>query len=450
MAIAPSLKRLALQGTAWTVLGYGTGQVLRLLNNLILTRLLVPEYFGLMALITLILTALYLITDLGIEPNIVRHMRGDDPAFLNTAWTIQAGRGIIQFLGCLVLAWPAAAVYHEERLLWLLPIMGVTALLAGFNATSLFSLERHLKLGKLTLFDLSVQGLSLAVMIIWARLSPSILALVVGNLVGAVLRLAGSHLLLPGVRHCLAWDRAAVRELFSFGRWILVSTLLTFLAFQTDRLILGRLFSLQLLGIYTIAFTLADLPKQMMLQLNGRIIYPLISRHLHLKRSDLRAEILERRRWLVVGLALGLVLMITGGDSLVGLLYDQRYSAAAWMAPVLLIGLWPNLLTLSLDAALHAIGKPNYVAFASLVRFIYIVIGLPLGFTLLGVPGAVIAVALADLPYYAGLQWGLRREGLSGLRQDVVATALFLGLLAVALLLRAAAGSTPPLYHIFG
>ena len=47
-----------------------------------------------------------------------------------------------------------------------------------------------------------------------------------------------------------------------------------------------------------------------MLQLNGRIIYPLISKHLHLSRPLLRSEILERRKWMIVALALGLAVLI--------------------------------------------------------------------------------------------------------------------------------------------
>ena len=91
--MSSSLKKQAVRGTIWTVFGYGSSQVLRFGGNLILTRLLVPDLFGLMALVQIFIRGLSLFSDIGIRPSIIRSDRGDDPIFLNTAWTIQVIRG---------------------------------------------------------------------------------------------------------------------------------------------------------------------------------------------------------------------------------------------------------------------------------------------------------------------------------------------------------------------
>ena len=57
---------------------------MRLISNLILTRLLVPELFGLMALVNTFIQGLFLFSDVGIATSIIRSPRGDDPVFLNT------------------------------------------------------------------------------------------------------------------------------------------------------------------------------------------------------------------------------------------------------------------------------------------------------------------------------------------------------------------------------
>ena len=62
---------------------------------MILTRILFPEAFGLMALVTVVLVASANFSDVGITPAILKDKRGHDPVFLNTAWTIQIGRGVI-------------------------------------------------------------------------------------------------------------------------------------------------------------------------------------------------------------------------------------------------------------------------------------------------------------------------------------------------------------------
>ena len=141
-----SLKSRVYQGSLWTLIGYGSSQVLRLGGNLLLTRLLTPEAFGLMALVQTFLSGLQMFSDFGIFPNIVQSPRGEDPKFLNTAWTIQAIRGVILMIGAFLIAVPAAQIYREPLLMQLLPISGLTALIGGLASTKLATANRRLAL----------------------------------------------------------------------------------------------------------------------------------------------------------------------------------------------------------------------------------------------------------------------------------------------------------------
>ncbi|HAA27014.1 MAG TPA: polysaccharide biosynthesis protein, partial [Cyanobacteria bacterium UBA8553] len=236
-----SLRKKAIQGTIWTIAGYGASQVLRLGSNLILTRLLLPEFFGLMALVNVFIIGLNLFSDVGLGPSIIQNKRGDDPDFLNTAWTIQVMRGVVLWLGSLLIAWPISHFYAKPELLWLIPIVGLATLISGFDSTALLTLNRQLAVGKLAIFELMGQVISLIVMIVWAKFDPSIRALVAGTFVSAVFQLLWSHRLLPHQPNRFAWDKEAAQKIFTFGKWIFFSTALTFLASQADRLILGKL-----------------------------------------------------------------------------------------------------------------------------------------------------------------------------------------------------------------
>jgi hypothetical protein len=114
-------------------------------------------------------------------------------------------------------------------------------------------------------------------------------------------------------------------------------------------------------------------------------------------------------------------------------LYDKRYIDAAWMLPILTVGIWPRLLCNTNEPSLFAIGKPQYTTVANFTRFVWTSLGVWFGFSLFEIPGAIIAVALNDLSYYLAVNYGLWREGLSGLMQDILATALLVALLAVVL-----------------
>ncbi|MDJ0649134.1 MAG: oligosaccharide flippase family protein, partial [Xenococcaceae cyanobacterium MO_188.B19] len=387
-----SLKQQAIRGTVWTILGYGSSQVLRFGSNLILTRLLVPELFGLMALVQVFIRGLSLFSDIGIRPSIIRSDRGNDPIFLNTAWTIQVIRGFGLWVGCLIIAIPVANYYEDSRLAWLIPIVGLNTIISGFNSTSLASLNRQMEVGKIARFELGTQIIALVILIIWAWIAPSIWALVGGNLASIFIKAYWSHRLNPGKPNRFVWDKSAISEIVSFGKWIFLSTAMTFLASQADRILLGKFFSLEILGIYVIAFTFADIPRQLSLRIGSKVIFPVFSQFINLPRKQLRNKI-SKKRWNLLILIIFMVATLASfGDLVILALYDFRYEQAAWMLPILALGLWPILLCLTVDPCLMAIGKPIYSAIGNFLKFFYMVVFLPLGFLNLGILGAIIVI----------------------------------------------------------
>ena len=431
-----SLRKKAIQGTVWTIAGYGASQVLRLGSNLILTRLLLPEFFGLMALVNVFIVGLNLFSDVGLGPSIIQNKRGDDPDFLNTAWTIQVMRGVALWLGSLLIAWPISHFYAKPELLWLIPIVGLSTLISGFDSTALLTLNRQLAVGKLAIFELMGQVISLIVMIVWAKFDPSIRALVAGTFVSALFQLLWSHRLLPHQPNRFAWDKEAAQKIFTFGKWIFFSTALTFLASQADRLILGKLISATLLGIYGIAYTFADIPRSVILALSGKVIFPTFAKLVGLPRETFRAKILKNRKLLLLALAAGLSILVGFGDYVIYFLYKKEYHQAAWMLPIIALGIWHTSLYSTMSPALLALGKPIYNTLGYMFTLITISIGLLVGYHSLKMQGAVIAVAVGDFPFYMVTMYGLWREKLGCLKQDLFATAVFLSLLAAVLIVR--------------
>lgn len=431
-----SLRRLVLRGTVWTLVGYGIAQLLRLAGNLILTRLLYPELFGLMALVNTFLVGLALLSDLGLGWSIVQNPRGSERAFLDTVWTIQVARGVSLWGLSIVLAGLFAQFYGEAELGSIIPVASFSVLLSGFNATSLFTLKRELKLGTLTRLELVSQASGLAVILVWAWFAPSVWALVAGGLGSALVKLALSHSVSTGRRNRLAWDRTAAQAIWSFGKWILISSAITFFAEQSDRLTLGKVVPLEVLGVYGIALAFAEIPRQMTTAVAGNVLFPAFSSLRELTHFQLREKISKNRMRALYLLAVGLALLVGSGDLLIYSLYDARYWQAAWMLPVLALGLWPRLLCNTIEPVLFALGKPQYSTIAQVGRVLWTIGGVLIGFTWAGIVGALIAISLNDLVYYFVISTGLRREGLLELRSDVQSTMVLLSLAATVISVR--------------
>lgn len=441
--------RKAVRAAAWVVGGYGISQLLRLGGNLVLARILAPELFGTMAIAQVFVLGLGLLSDIGLEPAVIRSARAGDPAFLNTSWTLQAIRGVGLWVLSAAIAYPVSRFYSQPILLLAVPAIGFSSVLVGLKSTTLIILNRELRQGTLAAMELSVQAVSLGCTILLAYHLHSIWALVVGGIVSALVQLVWSHLLRGPVRNRLAFEHAAAHEVLSFGKWVLFSTAMTFLATQADRLLLGRLFPLAFFGVYNIAAMFATLPKEVVTRVAEKVVFPLFSQLAHSSREELRTATRRQRARLIFGLAVLVAVFASFADVLIVHLYDARYREAAWILPILAAGVWPLILYASMDRSLYVIGKPVYPAIGNLAKFLYVIAAVPLGYRLGGSPGAVVAVALNEVPMYAVVNYGLARERLSLLGQDGLATLTFLAALAACLAVRLATGMGLPVQVLF-
>jgi O-antigen/teichoic acid export membrane protein len=440
-----SLKKLAIRGTIWTFFGYGLTQSLRLVNNLILTRLLAPEIFGLMSLVNTFRWGLELFTDVGIAQNIVQSDRGEEHEFLDTAWTIQTIRGLLIWIATCALAYPLALLYDEPQIWQVLPIISLANFLTSFQTVRVYVLNRNLALRKKTLFEISEKIFALAVMITYALISPTIWALVAGGIAGSLFKMVASYFLCPGPLHRFFLEAKSRIEIASFGRWIFLGSIFTFLAEQSDRLILGKLVPLEILGIYTVAWTLASLPKQIMTQLSSKVIFPIVSKQSHLPRNQLRRKILKQRFRLLLSLFAIFIALICFGDWIIEFLYDDRYIQAGWMLSILTLGGWFSMLYYTASPCLLGIGKPLYNARGKGIRLVVVAISLIGGFQIAGVFGAIVAIAFSDLIAYIYICYGLQKESLSVFRQDIAMTLSLAAVLTVVLLARLLLGYGHPL-----
>lgn len=427
-----SVRSRALRASAWVVGSKPLGMAIQLARSLILTRLLFPEAFGLMALVGVILQGLAMCSDVGIGPNIIQSKRGEDEKFLQTAWTLQIIRGFVLWLICCALAWPAAAFYGEPMLLYLLPVAGVSVLIAGFGTTAGPTHQRQMKLGLMIVLGYAALLLNLVIMVLAAWWLRSVWALVIGSLSGNLIGVLIGHRFLPGVKHRFAWDRAALHELVRFGKWVFISTLLTFFAMQLDKLLLGKLIPMNLLGVYAIALVLANLPRELLQQISGLVLMPALSEKFRDDRQRMHQKV-SRARGVLLRVGLLLCLGVAFIAPLFFQLYDERYAAAGWMAQLLAVSAWMTVLNATTGNALLALGDSKALAAGNLLNVIVTLGGALGGYHLYGLPGFILGYAAGTAAGELTQGLWLRRHGIGVLRQDAAFTVV--GTLAGAVVL---------------
>mgnify|MGYP002035002023 CR=1 FL=1 len=273
------LEKRAVKGSLLEMGFYGASQVLRLGSNLLLTRLLFPEAFGLMTTLAVFNTGLIMLSDVGIEQSVIQNPDGDKREFLNTAWTLQILRGGLLYAVALLLTWPMAYLEQQSDLLLLIPVGSLSVLIAAFGSTGEFTLRRRVQPGRILALDFVTQAIGVAVMVVWAWVHPSVWALVGGNLVREAIRTVATHFVF-GVDYRNRWGihQASRDAIAKFGRWILGSSSVFYLAGFADRLVLLPFIGAERLGIYSIAALLSEAAFTVIGKVIHGVVFPVFSR----------------------------------------------------------------------------------------------------------------------------------------------------------------------------
>lgn len=416
-----SLKRLALTGSAWVMLGFGVGQVLRLVGNVILTRLLSPDAFGMMGIVGAVRAGLGMFSDIGLRPNIIQNKRGEEPTFLRTAWTMQVIRGIILAILAAALAWPMAILNNEPRLFLIISVAGLASVISGFNSTWLLVYSRRIALAPVTILGLITYFLSLVAMVTYAWYFHTVWALVLGGFVGSIITLIASHTVLAGISMRFQWEPEAVRELFRFGRWIFISTALGFLTNSLDVLILGSFAGMSMLGFYVLAKNISRIMQQALITISSKILLPVYSRLAERGTEKLRSRMFKVRAILLAVSLPPIWALTLWGDYLIALLYDDRYQDAGWMLQILSAGSIALAIRATIGPVLLAVGDSFRQMINIAIRLALQIIGMAAGAYIAGTPGFFVGLALSEWLSYPVLVYLIRPYGVWRPLLDVLA-----------------------------
>lgn len=404
-----SLKDRAFSGAIITAGGFGLQKFVQLASNLILTRLLFPEAFGLMALVNVFIIGVQMLSDTGVRPALVRTKEIDDPQLVNTAWTIQFVRGFILWIAVAGLAYPASVIYGEPILFQLLLAAGSIAVFKGMHSIGATLAVRELKAWRTISVALCGQVVATISMIALALQFKSVWALCIGTIIGAAAEMALTYIVMPKHKHKFCFDKERAAELFHFGKWIFLATLLTYLGGQGIRAFEGAMVPTDTLGLIAIAATISWAAVEAINQVLGRIVFPALSEITRSQKSDF-SSILAKLKLKILILTIPIFGLITiFSNFIIELLYDERYHFAGPMLAILAlngaISSIPTLYqttVLSLgDTRMHL--KLNI--FATTLRLA----GLTLGFQVGGVLGMLAGTGIGGILYYILAAFSLRK-----------------------------------------
>lgn len=424
-----------LRHMGWTTGGYLLANVVRFANNLVLTRILAPELFGIMVLLISLRIGFELFTDIGVGQNVIANKDAFDPDFYNTAWTLQILRGVALAVVALAVIPIISHFYKSEQLSSILPFLSVFFILSGVTSIGHPLAVKAFETKRNAIYEFGSTLLGSIAMIASALVAPNLWGLLAGNILSTLAASLTSYLILPNLKYKLTINKLYAREMVRFGKWIFVSSIVYYLAMNLDRLMLPRYVSFTMLGIYGIARSLGDMVSQFGIKIGNAIIFPGIATS-ELRGDELRAKLATRRLQFVVVMLGGIAVFLALPDLIIRVLYDPRYFAAATVLPFVGLAAWLAILNTLGDSVLLGLGTPSWGAIGNAAKLGCLVLLLPLGLWKLGIVGAALVAVAAELVRYGCLMAGQTGKGVAYWRQDIGTTA---AMLALAVAVRAAA-----------
>ena len=363
-----NLKSLLANPTVLVGLTFAIQNVIRLISTIILTRLLVPEAYGVIGILTSVAFVVVMLTDVGFQAFMLRHRDIDTKYFRDVMWTIRFVRSFALAGVFFLLAGPVASLLDKPEALTALKIFSLSFIIDGLMPISSITALSDGKIARYCLVDVVTAALGLMITCGLALLSPDIYTLAYSLLITSAVRVVMFRLFLPDSFLVWRMDLTLVKEVLLFGRYIVASSVITLLIMQLDKIVMSRALNINNLGVYYLALNIAMIPRGLAGTIASKSLYPLYARSWKIPDYDMRDLLYFSRKYIDLPFIWGCLAIFALSDVIIPILYDDRYADAATFLQILIIGVAPFMANMAINEFLVSKGITSTTLFTNIVR----------------------------------------------------------------------------------
>ena len=424
---ADEFKRRSVRGGAASVIGRVAAMALQIGTTLILARLLSPSDYGLQAMVLTLVNLCSLFQDAGLSlATIQRETLTKEQ--VSTIFWINVGLGVV-LTGLVASAGPfLAAFYKDPRLLWLTVASSTVFFFNSLSVQHRSMMNRAMRFTTNVKIDMISATSGSVIAIVMAALRCGYWSLICQNISLPIVTTIGAWIALPWMPGKPRWT-SEIRSLLRFGGTVSLNSLVVYVAYNTEKILLGRYWGAAPLGLYGRAYQLSNLPVQQVTDSFSSVAFPMLSRlqsdQQRLRRSYLKAHSL------VVSLTVPMVISCAlFADAVVRIMLGPKWSGAApilrLLAPTVLVFAVINPLSWLLQATGRVERSLKMALLIAPVVILGVLAGIHHGPTGVAL-GYSAAMVLLFVPLVA---WAIHGTGVAGadywdsIKRPLIATAL--------------------------
>ncbi|OKY26722.1 lipopolysaccharide biosynthesis protein [Thalassotalea sp. PP2-459] len=263
-----------ISGAVWMLVTRMIIKSLGIVSSVVLARLLVPEDFGLVAVVMAIYAFFNIFSAAGFNSALIQRKEFDPQAY-STVWTTSVLFSVSAFILFIVSADFVATYYEDARLENIMYAVAASFLLQGFYNTGVVHFQQSQNFRQEFYFQVLPKLLSFFITLGLAFTLRSYWALVIGMLFHQMLTLITSY-----VMHKFRpyFTLKGFRRLFTFSKWIILNQLLYFFNNFSISLIVGKTISSRAAGLMGLSVEMASFPVTEMVAPINKAAYPAYAR----------------------------------------------------------------------------------------------------------------------------------------------------------------------------
>lgn len=404
-----------------TTFSFVAQAVIRLVSSLILTRILRPQAYGIITIMVSVLFVIGNIVDTNVILFVVRDKNAEQPRYLNTAWTLRFSRSLLSALALFLCA-PLISnrIYDLPALTLPLQVFSLWFVIDGFESMA-FPLAVRRKQARIQMYcELLAATLSTTFSILYCWHTRTFWGIAFAIIISRTIMTGLSWTFFTDKRPRLQVDWAAAREILSYSKFTIPSSMLTLCMNQFDKVVFLRLFDLRLLGVYGLAGNIAGSVEALITKISQSVLYPRCA-HNYRTDPDTLAVKYYRENTKILAAIIGMPALVGGaGRLLIALLYDPRYAQAGMVLEALMVRSVLLSLASPAEDLLISAGAYHVILTGNVLRTIWIFAGSLGGYYLFGFTGFIYGFASSGLPPLLYYLWLQKKKGLLRMRYELL------------------------------
>lgn len=406
-----TLGRQIRHGVSWNAANLLVNKGMSILVRLLLAHLLMPEAFGLIAMIVILLGLVQIFVDFGLANALIQRKRDENSLIrYDSAFWFMLGSGfgwmaLFIFAGIPLMIW----LYNEPQLHDLALAMSLSILLCSLSILPSVRLTRRMHFKSQVIAEVVSTVVASIIAVAMAIAGAGVWALVAQKLSFDGLKTAMLWRAVPWrPRWRYSWD--SLRDVMAFSGWMLGNQIIYYMRKNLDKLLIGAILGANMLGVYTLAYMLTETMRARIGSVIGKVMFPVYSRN-QCDLTEVRRFYLGVIRYTTLSIFPLATLMILFADQIVSILFGEAWVEA--VAPLQILSVASMVFVVSGDpsAVLRGIGKSNVAFNISFWNTVVVAIpSLAIGTVFFGLPGAAWAILTYSLSSRFISQFFLRRE----------------------------------------